>query len=105
MKPFKFIDKPKFSIEKDDYPNVTSIYNPNYSDEFGDFFDYSDGVPIDSETTQKWVNQVVEYLLKEQEEHYSFVGSGDTLVIGLRNDEEIIIYVSKKYMEANIPID
>ena len=59
-------------------------------------------VAIDDKTTQKYINRVVDSLNEHEIGDYTFVGSGDTIVIGLKNEDEDMIIVAKNYWEEDI---
>ena len=103
MKKFKFIEPFKTEVQ---YPNINSVYREEGDDEDGgkDFFSYEDGVDVDNETVQNWVNECVQDLLDNPEQHYSYRQSGNTLVIATKNQQEINIFVSKSHIESNIPL-
>jgi len=104
MKKFNFVEPKKIEIEK--YPDIKSVYLNEGDDDEGykDFFSYKDGVEIEDELTQSWVNEAVDYLLENPEEHYTYRMSGNTLVIATKNLDEINVFVSKNHMEAYVPL-
>jgi hypothetical protein len=103
MKKFKFVEPFKVEIQ---YPNIHSVYREEGDDEDGgkDFFSFEDGVRVDNETVQNWVNECVQDLLDNPEYQYSYRHSGNTLVIATKNQEEIHVFVSKSHMESTIPL-
>lgn len=104
MKKFNFVEPIKIEIE--DYPNINSVYRKEGDDEDGhkDFFSFEDGVDIDDEMIQGWVNENVQYLLDNPEEKFSYRQGGNTLVMCTRSIDEIHVWVSKSHMEAYIPL-
>lgn len=71
------------------------------------FFHYGvhDGAAVLSHTkTQEYVDQVVNFLKQSPENTYSFAGSGDTYVFGMRfeDDKCINVIVAKNYWEDTI---
>ena len=104
MKKFNFIEPVKVKLAG--YPNVNSVYRKEGDDVDGykDFFSFEDGVDIENERVQKWVNELVQYLLDNPEEKFSYNQCGNTLVMCTRNEIEIHILVSRSHMESYIPL-
>ena len=100
MKKFKFIEPTKVEVR---YPDIKSVYR-NENDLNTDFFSFEDGVNVEDNIIQRWVNECVQDLLDDPEKQYSYIGSGNTLVIATKNQEEINVFVSKSHMEATIPL-
>lgn len=44
--------------------------------------------PISDETCKKWIEELIEYLEKNKNEHCTYTMSGDTLVLVARDDED-----------------
>ena len=104
MKKFNFLEPIK--IELEGYPDVNSVYRKEGDDVDGykDFFSFEDGVDIDDEQVQGWVNENVQYLLDNPEEKFSYSQGGNTLVMCTRGEDEIHVWVSRSHMEAYIPL-
>lgn len=104
MKKFNFV-KP-IKVELESYPDVTSVYRKEGDDAHGqlDFFSFEDGVDVDDERVQEWVNENVQYLLDNPEENFSYTQGGNTLVMVTRSEDEIHVWVSKSHMEAYVPL-
>jgi hypothetical protein len=104
MKKFNFIEPIK--VKPGGYPNVNSVYRKEGDDVDGDkdFFSYEDGHKVEDETTQRWVNDTIQHLLDKPEEQYCYLLSGDTLVISVREEDGIQVFVSKSNMNAYVPL-
>ena len=93
-----------------------------YADELADYFQltkdnvefpthyysFSDGVHIDDDTVNKWIKECIEKFDPNDENDWCrFIGSGDTMVIvsKLDEDEEYDVYVCKNYYETFIPFN
>ena len=101
MKKFKFVEPTKIKLDR--YPDINSVYREE-DDGHQDFFSFEDGVAVDDETTQNWVNECVKELIDNPEENYCFYQGGNTLVIATRSEEEINVWVSRSHINATIPL-
>lgn len=62
-------------------------------------YDYSNGVQIEKETIDEWIEEILDDLV-ESKEKYSIIRSGNSMVIGIRHKKEIEIYeVTSGYTE------
>ena len=62
------------------------------------FKNFERGVPLSQEETQRYARAAYKALLdSDLSVDYVYTGTGDTMVIGLKNASEIEIYVAKKY--------
>lgn len=68
------------------------------------WFDYSDGKHPDNSQLQDMVDDVIEQLMSSDDDtpDFGYYASGGTLVIGTKLDDEIDIYITHNYKEANI---
>lgn len=70
------------------------------------YFDYKNGNKIEDERINEWVRKCIKYLKENEDEFYTFIGSGNTMVFvfKLEDDEEYYIHVSKNGYETYLPI-
>lgn len=62
------------------------------------FRSFERGVPLSQEETQKYAREVYKNLFSsELPVDWACTGTGDTIVIGVKNADEAEIYVAKKY--------
>lgn len=65
------------------------------------FDDNSNAVHVDDKDVQRMIDEVVEKLVESKEESdFRFQATGDTLVAGLKCEEEIEIMVTQNYSHA-----
>ena len=76
------------------------------------FFDFSDGVKISDEKVNKWVREAIEFLKENKTENVIALGSGDTTVIGIREEDTVAdeedwveIYVAKAYKSQSVNLN
>lgn len=79
--------------------NIVKKY-PNFQFPIS-FYYFGNTYPLSNEATQKFIDDCVKRV-KESKEVWDMAmsGTGDTLVIVTKNDEEITCYVAKNYYEA-----
>jgi hypothetical protein len=67
----------------------------------------ADAYCISDERVKEWVEEIAEYLLKEEnsDQHFSYRMSGDTLVMVARDDELLLVEVTKRKKTAYIKVD
>lgn len=65
------------------------------------FYRYDNACALSDEETQKYIDDCIKRV-KESQEIWDMAmsGTGDTLVIAIKGDEEITCYVAKNYYEA-----
>ena len=104
MKKYNFLEPIKIKVEK--YPDINSVYRDEGDDieNHKDFFSFEDGVSVEDETVQRWVNECVQDVLDNPEHQYCYCASGNTLVMVTRGREEINVFVSRSHMDATIPL-
>lgn len=73
--------------------NDKNIIFPDHFFQFGG----KDAVNINRHETEGWVKDVLSALIKDKELPFYYIGSGDTIVIGFQDEEEIHIVVGKGY--------
>jgi hypothetical protein len=67
------------------------------------FHDYSKGELVDNDTIKRWLNDCRIGLIRNPHEDFHWSGSGNTVVIGLRTDEdECTFIVTKNYKEITV---
>ena len=54
-------------------------------------YDFSNGVQIEKETIDEWIEEILDYLV-ESKEKYMYIRSGNSMVIGIRYKKEIAIF-------------
>lgn len=65
------------------------------------FYHFGNAYSLSDEATQKFIDDCVKRVKKSKEVwDMAMSGTGDTLVIVIKNDEEITCYVAKNYYEA-----
>lgn len=63
-------------------------------------FGVNDGaVAISDKETQRYINEVVDYLKDADVGDHAETGSGDTIVIGIKYEDGVSLYVAKNYWE------
>lgn len=70
-------------------------------------FSHNDGIPLSDAEINEYVQRVVD-VLKNKEMNageFAIAGSGDTMVIGLKFEDEEDIYVCKNYWEDCVYLD
>ena len=69
-----------------------------------DFANCDNAVHIDDATTNKYIRECLSYLEKQKEDYGTYVltGSGDTLVLVTKYEDEYNIYVTQKYYDTSI---
>lgn len=67
-----------------------------------DFFDFTNGVDVNNNKIQEWIDDCVNHLRNNKSDTYSFVSSGNTFVFSFKSegDNEIVTIVAKKYSEG-----
>ena len=73
--------------------NEKNIVFPDHFFQFGG----KDSVNINKNETEGWIKDVLGALIKDSELPFYYIGSGDTIVIGFQDEEEIHIVVGKGY--------
>lgn len=103
MKKFKFVEPTKIKVR---YPDIQSVYKDegNLGNLNTDFFSYENGAIVEEYKVQEWVNECIQGLLNNPENPYYYINGGNTLVVAMRNLEEINVFVSKSHMQATIPL-
>lgn len=68
------------------------------------FFDFSGGMDIDNSTIQQWIDNCVNTIKNSNNNiDYTYTGSGNTLVMAYRTDDNVItVIVTKNYKETEI---
>ena len=54
-------------------------------------YDFSDGVQIEKETIDEWIEEILDYLI-ESKKKYRVIRCGNSMVIGIRHKKEIEIF-------------
>lgn len=63
-------------------------------------FDFNGGTKVPKFQLDKWRKEVVDSLKRHPKEKFSYILSGDGLVIGFRrSNEEITVFVTNGYIE------
>ena len=75
--------------------------NLNYPQDFYRFGG-AEAVKIDDKQTQAWYREALRNLEADKSEAFYFTGSGDTMVIGLRVDGDIELYVAHGYDNCTV---
>jgi hypothetical protein len=73
----------------------------DHTNEYGfDAFDFRDGVDISKEKINEWVKKT-EDLLRNSKNSKDFhtISSGNTIVVSMKMDDEIVTIISKSYVE------
>ena len=81
------------------------LYEPNTKDNINfptSYHAFENGVDITDEEINKWVRECVEWLEKNPEEPYKYIGSGNTFVIVFSHEDEYYIVVTKNYFDTSI---
>lgn len=78
--------------EHDDYDFPEMFYH----------FGVNEGsVQLSDSKIQEYIDEVVERLKRTSEDgYYTFTGSGNTIVFGVKNEDEIRVWVCKNYYES-----
>jgi len=82
--------------------SVPSVYYKKELIYPDDFFDFSNGKPIEEQEVQNWINECVWNMKLDDTQDFSFQQSGNTFVCVLRIGDEIKVIVSDKYKEFEV---
>ena len=79
-------------------------YAPKYPN---DFFDFKNGVNIDDDTIQLWINKAIDFLEEHISAPYYYTSSGNTMVIVFRDNPQTdgsryTVHASKNRAQAII---
>jgi len=67
------------------------------------FFDFSEGVDISEEKIRNWLMEVKEELeANNKERDFTYIKSGNTVVIGFKEDDQYEFVVCKDYKEHKL---
>lgn len=77
--------------------NENNLLYPNH------FASFKDGVKIENSKIQEWCRECLRNLKEHPDNHFATIGSGDTIVIGKKYEDEIYLYVGKGYEDICIP--
>lgn len=77
--------------------NENNLLYPNH------FVSFKDGVKIENSKIQEWCRECLRNLKEHPDNHFATIGSGDTIVIGKKYEDEIYLYVGKGYEDICIP--
>lgn len=65
------------------------------------FYSFKNGVDVEDTEVQKMIDDAINGLIEDKLDHY-MSATGNTIVIGMRYEDEVQIVVSKDYDEATI---
>lgn len=58
-----------------------------------------DGVPIPDDRVEEWVKKAYDYLLHNSDEPFYYTATGNSICIGIQDEEEITIFVARDYYD------
>lgn len=68
-----------------------------------DFFHYDENsVPIEDERINEWIKDIQNRIKTDSDPTFYMIGTGDSAVIALVSDEEVVYYVAKNYYELTL---
>lgn len=70
-----------------------------------DFYHFGNGKKLSNDETQELINDVFSCLSRSESHEFRCCSTGDTLVSGYRDDNDITIWVAKDYYEDSCDAD
>ena len=70
-----------------------------------DFYDFADGVQVQTDEINRWIQEGIEDLRSGKAKDSTFLGSGNTMVIvfDMAGDDQYSVFVCPGYKESEIP--
>lgn len=69
------------------------------------FYSFKDGKHVEDLYVQRMIDEVVDEMVHGESGDHFFTATGDTLVAGIRFEDEIAIFVTQSYDEATLILD
>lgn len=91
-------------INKNEAPEEAPESHFRYPNDFYHFGESPDGKKMSDADIQEMVDRIYDTLNEGKLGDFSSIATGDTLVSGHRNDEQIVVWVAKNYWEDEIEV-